>query len=247
MFVCNYTDNRHTHRHAHTHTHTHTHTHARARTHTHTHQVVFFGRCADSAEDAGGAVFAPLVPDTWTHFSVIVGAKDKFGKIGIAVAQDASYDFDFAEWQWCPPPEGEEEEFIQAISFSSNILMSPIDVQARALSQKEVQKMVYQDKAMFRWRRGPLMVDSFRLESRISHIRTAFASPGVLVSPPILFQKRRQRSLDCSTELGSVFQQHAWRNAVDGVMCKEPFECPEDLLNSSLSLLSCTTAQVDTA
>ena len=207
-------------------------------------EIVFFGRCADSAEDAGGAVNAPLKADVWSHFSLVVGAKDSLGKRGIAVVQDASYDFDFADWLWCAPPNGgDPEDFFQAISSTENVLISPIEFEARALSQKEVQNQVYQEKSRFRPRRGPLKVDSARLESKITHDRFSYTNPGVLVSPPILLQKRTDKSIECSTQLGSVFQQHVWDGAVGGTMCDDPFACPSDLLESSLSLLSCTNDQ----
>ena len=60
-----------------------------------------------------------------------------------------------------------------------------------------------------------------------------------LVAPPILFQERSGSSGTCKTTLGTHYQDKTWRDIINGTMCALPFQCDQDLLNVSTSLLAC--------
>jgi hypothetical protein len=63
------------------------------------------------------------------------------------------------------------------------------------------------------------------------------------VSPPIVLQTRVEKTANCSNALGSSYQEQVWTDTANGVICEFPYECDEELLNTSVSLMACSSAE----
>ena len=82
------------------------------------------------------------------------------------------------------------------------------------------------------------------MTDRIAYSRRIFSYPMALVSPPIVLQTRVTKTKDCTrSRLGSEFQDYLWNGTVKGVVCAPPYECDEDLINASTSMLACSDAE----
>jgi len=113
-------------------------------------------------------------------------------------------------------------------------------VLSTAISRKAVQSSF----SKFAVRKGPSISDDQRMTDQIAYSRRIFSYPMALVSPPIVLQTRVTKTKDCTrSRLGSEFQDYLWNSTVKGVVCAPPYECDEDLINASTSMLACSDAE----
>ncbi len=85
-------------------------------------------------------------------------------------------------------------------------LLSPVTVSAQAVPVKSLQLHYYQLRPSFRLRRGPRLGEQTRHSRPVSYKRTQFDAAGALLAPPILLQRRLEKSEACRFESGSLFK-----------------------------------------
>jgi len=174
---------------------------------------------------------------------MVFGAPTSTGK-GMRIMVDSSSADDSADWVWCPPKGINNPEMIQGIQFPGDVLVSQIEVLSTAITRKAVQSSYYKQRSRFAMRKGPSIGDNQRMTDRITYNRRTFSYPMTLVAPPIVLQTRVTKTKDCSrSSLGSEFQNYLWNGTVNGVVCAPPYECDEDLINASTSMLACSNAE----
>ena len=117
--------------------------------------------------------------------------------------------------------------------------MSSIAVTPTLVPLKELQQLYNKGSFNFRVRRGARVPDFTRLNARIEYDRLPFNYQVALVAPPIVLQERAARTDACNTRLGRLFLNATWQETVAGGKCENPYECDEELLNSSTALLAC--------
>ncbi|MFN9897516.1 MAG: hypothetical protein ACK55Z_01710, partial [bacterium] len=74
--------------------------------------------------------------------------------------------------------------------------------------------------------------------------RNTYGYPVLLVSPPLLLQTRVDKTAVCNNELGSAYQDKVWKRTAAGDMCKFPYACDEELLNTSTAIMSCSSTEI---
>lgn len=142
---------------------------------------------------------SPLKPDSWIKITMVYGASNDDGKLGIRIFQGSQTAFEFLdELDWCET----EDDFLQALQLPGGVLISPIQITPKALCVKEVQERFYQQKPGMDLRRGPAQSDQQRQSARIAYSRASFIYPVSLMAPPIVLQKRIQLTDSCSTMAG---------------------------------------------
>ena len=69
----------------------------------------------------------------------------------------------------------------------------------------------------------------------------AYNYPVALMAPPIVLQKRVQKTPNCSTLAGTDFTQTLWNHTVYGEKCHFPYDCGSDLASDPTELMTCKT------
>jgi hypothetical protein len=69
----------------------------------------------------------------------------------------------------------------------------------------------------------------------------AYNYPVALMAPPIILQKRVQKTPNCSTLAGTDFTQTLWNHTVYGEKCHFPYDCGQALTTDSTELMTCKT------
>ena len=133
--------------------------------------------------------------------------------------------------------------FVQGFTAYGDILVSPIDLQATALSAKEAQNLYYSYAQSMGHRRGPINTDAGRLRERLVYTTRPFTTPFVLLTPPLITQTRAEHQARCPDYFGQILHDFLWNSAADsgGVICDNEHTCP--IPNSSVNLLSCRADQ----
>ena len=160
------------------------------------------------------------------------------GTRGMSVFSNSKSSMDFADWDWCLD---HAQDFIQGILLPGGILISPIEVTAAPIGDKEMQQRFYEQVPDFRLRRGPVADDKTRMTEPIGYKRATYPYPVSLVSPPILLQTRVEKTAVCTNELGSSYQDKVWKDTSGGVTCEFPYACDEELMNTSTALMACSS------
>ena len=161
----------------------------------------------------------------------------------MTVITNSNAALDFASWDHCLD---DTEDLIQGMLLPGGILISPIEITAAPLPAKVMQQRYYANVPNFRVRRGPVVDDKARTTSTISYKRDTFAYPVSLVSPPILLQSRVEKTAVCNNALGSSYTDKVWRDTSSGITCEFPYECDEEMLNTSTALISCSSKEEPT-
>jgi hypothetical protein len=156
----------------------------------------------------------------------------------MSVFSNSKSSMDLADWDWCLD---HAQDFIQGILLPGGILISPIEITAAPIGDKEMQQRFYEQVPDFRLRRGPVADDKTRMTEPIAYKRGTYPYPVSLVSPPILLQTRVEKTAVCTNELGSSYQDKVWKDASGGVTCEFPYACDEELLNTSTVLMACSS------
>jgi len=199
--------------------------------------VRLYGSCSDAETENMGPGPGTIENGVWYHAAVSLGVTNDDGKKGMLVFSGSSGTFDFADWDWC---RDETMDFIQGIQLPGGVIMSPIEITSSPLPVKEIQKRFYEEYPNFQLRRGPRVDDRTRMTKTIPYVRNTFTYPVSLVSPPIVLQTRNEKTDVCKNKLGGIFQKKIWKETLDGVACKLPYECDISLVNTSTSLMSCS-------
>jgi len=124
---------------------------------------------------------------------------------------------------------------------TGGILMSPIEITSSPLSVKDMQTRYYNRKNDFRVRRGPAVDDKTRLTDTIPYQRKMSSYTASLVGPPLLLQTRVEKTDICRNKLGTIYQKKLWDDVITGVPCELPYRCDDALLESSTSMMSCSS------
>ena len=177
----------------------------------------------------------------WYHAALTLGNTNKDGKRGMWAFEGSTGAFDFADWDWCRDA---TMDFIQGMQLPGGVLISPIEITSKPLGVKAIQQMFYDVGPKFAVRRGPAVDDHTRATETIMYERKAFPYPVSLVSPPILLQTRVEKSEVCKNEFGTAYQRKIWNDTIAGVTCEPPYECDEQLLNTSSALMSCSSDNI---
>ena len=135
----------------------------------------------------------------------------------------------------------ESTDLIQAVEFRGGNRhdISPFAVTPRLASIAELDELYNHGKARFILRKGALVSDSMRLNSRIEYDRRPFNYQVALSTPPMLLQERVIATDQCKTGLGSISINNTWGNTIEGIMCQAPFTCDEALMTKSTELTVC--------
>eukprot|EP00930_Biecheleria_cincta_P090995 TRINITY_DN8047_c0_g1_i8.p1 TRINITY_DN8047_c0_g1~~TRINITY_DN8047_c0_g1_i8.p1 ORF type:complete len:1707 (+),score=239.26 TRINITY_DN8047_c0_g1_i8:19-5139(+) len=173
--------------------------------------------------------------DDWTHISVTFGSKDAKGHSELTlVVNGMAIAGDFPE-SWV---RSRNANFLEAISFSSEMLISPVEFRSTALHVSDLQSFHYNEHARMKRRTGPSRSDAERLQAQLMYSREPFQEPSFLVAPPILQQVRIQKSTECSSDAGRFALERMWEQALS-TRCHLPFTCDADLKADPTSLLAC--------
>jgi len=71
------------------------------------------------------------------------------------------------------------------------------------------------------------------------HTLQAYNYPVALIAPPIVLQKRTEKTPNCSTLAGTDFSHTLWNRTVYGEKCHFPYDCGNSLLTDQTELMSC--------
>ena len=188
----------------------------------------------------------PLVPGKWFKISMVYGAKNQYGKSGIKVMEGTQFAFQYMNGidvnAWCDSA----DDFIQAIQLPGGVLISPIQLTLRPLPIKILQEHYYHTKRGIQVRRGPAHSDVKRMTAKIDYDRSSYNYPVVLMGPPIVLQKRRMKTMNCSTVAGKDFSETVWNKTVSGEKCHFPYDCDDGyLLEGPGELLGCLGGEAE--
>jgi len=183
----------------------------------------------------------PLATDRWTHMSMWYNKETS--EVGFMV--DAKYATALAlpglpEWYW--PDDG---VWLEAVILRSEMLISPVEFVPEKLEIGQLQKNYYDNRVAMKTRSGPLSHDSVReVEDHIHYDHRPFSAPGMLLAPPILQTSRVTQSVECPASSGTTALQRLWVQVTqEGPLCRVPYSCPQELMESSRDLLSCRGEQ----
>ena len=186
-----------------------------------------FGNCFKHNQASVAIKFPkadPLTADKWIKISMIYGAKNGFGRQGIRIMLGAQDAFEFmSSVSWCET----DDEFIQAIQVPGGIMMSPIEITLSPLPLKVLQARFYQEMEKMHVRTGPRSVDKKRKLGRIQYARSEYTYPVALIAPPVVFQKRKVETPNCSTIAGTDYNYFLWNLTTNGEKCEFPYDCGE--------------------
>ena len=83
------------------------------------------------------------------------------------------------------------------------------------------------------------MVDKKRKTGTIPYDLSEFTYPVNLIAPPVVFQKRKEETVNCSTIAGSDYTMALWNETITGEKCSFPYDCGDELMNDQTKLLRC--------
>jgi hypothetical protein len=198
-----------------------------------------FGNCFKHNQASVAIKFTkadPLTADKWIKISMIYGAKNGFGKQGIRIMLGAQDAFEFmGSVSWCET----DDEFIQAIQAPGGIIMSPVEITLSPLPLKVLQARFYQQMEKMHVRTGPRLVDKKRKLGRIQYARSEYTYPVALIAPPVVFQKRKVETPNCSTVAGTDYTYLLWNSTTNGEKCEFPYDCGGKLMSETTNILGC--------
>jgi len=199
----------------------------------------FYGSCRSTdVEDVEiGSKQGTYKDGEWYHFAAVFNAKTHDGKRSVMIKYGLKSSYDRADFDWCA---AKNSEFMQGMQLPGGVLVSPMQITAAPATEHALQRLLYDTQSSMRARRGPLNDDTTRMTSTIRYQRSPYSYRMSLVAPPIVLQTRVEKTEICPNKLGTVFHRKAWMQTVNGSACKMPYECDEDLLNSSTELLACS-------
>ena len=208
-------------------------------------QIQLYGTCGKTQSGASFSdVPSPVEfqPGQW-YFIAIAWSKSR-NMFQLTVNSMTVIDKD-VEKDWCLPPVdiSGSTDLIQAVEFRGGNRhdISPFAVAPKILSTAELGELYNHGKARFIFRKGALVSDSIRLNSRIEYDRRPFNYQVALSAPPMLLQERVISTDHCKTGLGSNFINKTWGDTISGIMCQPPFECDDVLMTTPTELIVCTS------
>ena len=185
----------------------------------------------------------PLTANKWVKITMVYGATNTYGKKGIRIMQGAQSAFEYmSELSWCET----DDDFIQAIQLPGGIIMSPVEVTLSPLPLKVLQDRFYHQKEKMDVRTGPRVVDKKRKYGKIPYSRSEFTYPVALIAPPVVFQKRKVGTPNCSSVAGTDYNYELWNLTTNGETCNFPYECGEKLMSEPTQLLRCKSDETPT-
>ncbi len=181
----------------------------------------------------------------WYFVSIVFGAPDPAGGTAKYVMQMPGSNPATIASSMCAYI-AETEDLIQAITVPGGLMFTPIELTNKPMSIKELQSYYYNWDSKISLRKGPAILDEERTQLEIEYTvpPAGFPYKMSLVSPPILLQTRRKRSINCTYALGSEYNNKVWEQAVDEV-CQDPYVCPEELMTVPTSLMACASPESD--
>jgi hypothetical protein len=180
----------------------------------------------------------PLTTKKWVKITMVYGATNEYGARGIRIMQGAQSAFQYCELSWCET----DDDFIQAIQLPGGVIMSPVEVTLAPLPLKVLQDRFYHQKPLMDRRVGPRTVDEERKTGTIGYSRSEFTYPVALIAPPIVFQKRKEETPNCSTAAGIAYTRTLWNTTIKGEKCHFPYDCG-DLMSEPMDLLRCKASE----
>ena len=205
-----------------------------------------FGNCYKHNQATVAVTFPkadPLTANKWVKITMVYGATNRYGKKGIRIMQGAQSAFEYmSELSWCET----DDDFIQAIQLPGGIIMSPVEVTLSPLPLKVLQDRFYHQKEKMDVRTGPRVVDKKRKYRKIPYSRSEFTYPVALIAPPVIFQKRKIETPNCSSVAGTDYNYVLWNSTTNGETCDFPYECGEKLMSDPTELLRCKSDETPT-
>jgi len=174
--------------------------------------------------------------DDWTHISMTFGSKDASGHQQLVLMINAQVAVDYMPTNWVPSHTG---VFLQAMAFSPDMLVSPVEFRAEAVPIRDLQEMYYIEHERMQIRIGPLSAEHDRLHHRIPYSVKSFQAPCFVAGPPLVLQDRTAASAECPAKAGSFAVQNMWEIVVQGGKCSWPFECNEKITTEQTAILQC--------
>ena len=198
-----------------------------------------FGNCYKHNQASAAIKFPkadPLTADKWIKISMIYGARNGVGRQGIRIMLGAQDTFEFmSDVRWCET----DDELIQAIQAPGGIIMSPVEITLSPLPLKVLQARFYEQREKMHVRTGPKTGDRKRKLDRIRYARSEYTYPVALIAPPVVFQKRKVETPNCSTVAGTDYNYLLWNLTTNGETCGFPRDCGEKLMSETTNLLRC--------
>ena len=205
-----------------------------------------FGNCYKHNQATVAITFPkadPLTANKWVKITMVYGATNTYGKKGIRIMQGAQSAFEYMnELSWCET----DDDFIQAIQLPGGIIMSPVEVTLSPLPLKVLQDRFYHQKEKMDVRTGPRVVDKKRKSGKIPYSRSEYTYPVALIAPPVVFQKRKVGTANCSSVAGTDYNYVLWNSTTNGETCDFPYECGEKLMSEPTQLLRCKSDETPT-
>ena len=205
-----------------------------------------FGNCYKHNQATVAITFPkadPLTANKWVKITMVYGATNTYGKKGIRIMQGAQSAFEYMnELSWCET----NDDFIQAIQLPGGIIMSPVEVTLSPLPLKVLQDRFYHQKEKMGVRTGPRVVDKKRKYGKIPYSRSEYTYPVALIAPPVVFQKRKVGTANCSSVAGTDYNYVLWNSTTNGETCDFPYECGEKLMSEPTQLLRCKSDETPT-
>ncbi|KAJ1481275.1 hypothetical protein T484DRAFT_1899711 [Baffinella frigidus] len=167
----------------------------------------------------------------WTFLSISRDATTGYVRVvtnGVENAEGGSM-------SWCPFDEG---SFFNAIEVNQPMLISPIMMVPEALPFGVVQRLYYAQAAEMSERDGPdVSLQQAESENKIVLDKVDYAPRLTLLSVPIVFQTRRERTMECPLDYSSQFIKNQHSRMVSSI-CGPPYLCSDKVVQESELTLS---------
>ena len=119
------------------------------------------------------------------------------------------------------------------------MMISPIMMIPEYKTRRELQEEFLKNVDHMRVRKGPLVADRERLETKIPVEKADYVQKSVLMAPPILFQTMARKTNACPFKYSSIFVEKIYSQALTNKCDASVYDCDEAIMTQNESVFSC--------
>ena len=129
--------------------------------------------------------------------------------------------------------------FFQAIEINTPMLISPIMMVPQYRTPKQLQEMYIQNFNEMSTRKGPLVTNRERINTRVPVDKADFAERSTLMSAPIIFQTRARKTATCPFSYSTRFIQNMHVKAVEENCDGSIYACDDSVVSRAEEIMAC--------
>ena len=119
------------------------------------------------------------------------------------------------------------------------MLISPIMMTPQYRTPKQLQEAYLTNFNDMAARRGPLVSNRERTNTRVPVSKADFAQRSILMSAPIIFQTRARRTTDCGFNYSTTFLQNMHAKAMEDECDGSTYTCEDSVVANTVSIMAC--------